>query len=50
MAGTPSCNVDQAEPDNNFTVEPPVSDHPTCQDLVVAYESQTRRGLYREQV
>ena len=38
---------------NLATVEPPVSDHPKCQDLeelVVAYESQTRGGLFREHV
>ena len=29
------------------TVEPPVSDHPKCDDLVVAYENQTS-GLLRE--
>ena len=26
------------------TVEPPASDHPKCQDFVVAYESRTRGG------
>ena len=31
------------------TVQPPVSDHPKCEDLVVTFENQTRyrsRGIY----
>ena len=29
---------------NSSAVEPPVSDHPKCKGLVVAYESQTARA------
>ena len=30
--------------------EPPVSDHPKYQDLVVAYESRATWGLFRDEV
>jgi len=29
------------------TVEPPVCDHPKCEDLVFAYENGPTRGLLR---
>ena len=35
---------------NLHAIEPPVSDHPKCQDLVVAFGVEPEAGLLREQV
>ena len=32
------------------TVEPPVSDHPSCEELVVPFESSTAGSILRGQV
>ena len=33
-----------------ITVEPHVSDHPKCEDLLVAYENRIAGGFFREEV